>query len=699
MVIYGATLFLSAFLLFVIQPLLGKCLLPWYGGSPAVWTSCMLFFQVFLLAGYAYAHFLAVRISGRRQVLIHLLLLAASLATLPVLPSLRWKPSAGRWPVLMIPGLLAMCAGVPYTLLAATTPLLQSWFAQSRPGGSSYRLYSVSNAGSLLAVLGYPFLIEPAFSLHVQGTLWSWGYCVFAAACVICGERFRRALEMRPAPARESGPVSSTAISSGQPRLFQRALWLMLPACSSLVLLSTTNQLCQDVAAIPLLWVLPLGLYLLSFVLCFASPRFYSRVFFGVLLMAASAWSCQLLFEGVFAGLSSQIASICVTLVAACMVCHGELAKSKPEPSHLTGYYVMIAAGGALGSMFVAIACPLIFKGYWEYHLGLLAPPLLLLVILIGESGGGPSRSRLAACLVLGSALLALAFVLEEHLRLVSTGNLEMSRSFYGVLRVFEEDRGDPRFHRVTLMNGRIQHGFQYQAPFRRGWPTSYFGPESGAGLALRYHPNRTAGDPERRSLRVGVVGLGAGTLAAYGRPRDYIRFYEINPDVIRVARRYFSFLRDCPARLDIVEGDARISMERERNDGGLQGFDVLAIDAFSGDAIPIHLLTRECLDLYLSHVRPDGILALHVSSRYFDLRPVARGFEGARPGLRALLVSNTLNRNQGIEASDWVILTSNEQFLNTSQVQSAVRPWRAEDPIARAWTDDRSNLFQLLRR
>lgn len=699
-VTYGATLFLSAFLLFVVQPMLGKRILPWFGGSSSVWTSCMLFFQVLLLGGYAYAHFLTGRRSAQKQAVIHILLLAGSLATLPALTLGMWKTAGESWPVPRILETLAFVVGVPYFMLASASPLLQAWFSRSRRGTSPYRLYSLSNAGSLLAIIAYPFVIEPALSLGNQVRFWSWGYAAFAVVSAAFAWEYIRSADAAPVGPAVSDWTPAPPFATEEPGRLRRILWLLLPACSSLMLLATTNQLCLDVAVIPLLWILPLGLYLLSFILCFHSPRWYSRIFFGVLFAAALAWTCVVLFEDVFASLMVQIASCSFVLFTACMICHGELARSKPGACHLTEFYAAIAAGGVLGGVVVTFLAPVIFKGYWEYHFGLLATALLFLMVFFFDRESGLYHGKpLVAWILLCSAAGVLALTLGRYLQQATAGNIEMCRNFFGVLRVIDEDKGDPRYHRYTLMHGRIQHGFQYQSSFRRNWPTTYYGPGSGVGLALRYHPKR-AQDPSK-SLRIGVVGLGTGTLASYGLQGDYIRFYEINPEVVRLARQYFTFLKNCSARVEIVPGDARISMVQEKERGEFGQFDVLAIDAFSGDAIPVHLLTRECMEIYRAHLKPDGILALHVSSRYFDLVPVARGLADWQPeqGARAVLISCPSTLSEGINASDWVLATANQEFLNAEEVRQAVRPWQDQRLPPQLWTDDYSNLFRLLRR
>jgi hypothetical protein len=698
MMLYGITIFLGAFLLFLIQPVIGKYLLPWFGGTPAVWTTCMLFFQALLLGGYAYAHALARRWSLGRQAVVHAILAGASLLSLPAIPSQSWKVQDGHAPELHILGLLLLSIGAPYFLLSATSPLLQSWFSRIRPGSSPYRLYALSNLGSLLAIVLYPFFVEPALRLNLQAILWSWAYAGFVVFCIVASMRaslFAVGAGPLPAAGGETGPQR-------EPGLPERVLWLGLPAVSCLVLLATTNQMCQDVAVVPLLWILPLALYLLSFILCFQYERLYRRRLFLPLLVGSLLWSCFVLQGSVFVALRSQILSYSLTLFAVCMVCHGELVRLKPAADHLTSFYLMVAGGGALGGAVVTVLAPILLTDYWEYHLGLVLTVLLVMVSLFRDERGPLRRGRpVWAWALMYLSAFALVFALATQIRASMQNTVETARNFFGVLRVLDLYRDNPGRHRLTLMHGRIEHGFQFQDPEKRYWPTSYFGPDSGVGVAICFHPTRLGNGRRRGPLRIGVVGLGTGTLASYGTEGDYFRFYEINPDVIRLSDRYFTYRRDSPARIDVVVGDARISLERERQFQEPQGFDILAVDAFSSDAIPVHLLTRECLQTYLYHLSPDGILAMHISNRYFDLSPVVRYMASLEParGMEALWVDARENEVQGTDSTDWILLTANRLFLADAEVRKYVTPWK--DPILQplVWTDDYSNLFSLLRR
>ena len=683
---YGLAIFLSAFLLFQMQPMIGKYLLPRFGGTPAVWTTCLLFFQVILLAGYSYAYWLTSRVRPQAQAVVHSLLLAGSLLLLPINPAAA--ATENRAPTWSILALLSWSAGIPCFILSSTGPLLQNWFSRSAPSASPYPLYALSNLGSLLALGSYPFLIEPWLPLGDQMRYWSWTWAIFAITCGFCCiELFRsRGIGRAEMPPAGVGPQGA-----------ERALWFSLSACGVLLLMATTNQMCQDVAVVPFLWMLPLGLYLLSLILVFHKPAWYFRRSLAVVFVAAMVQVCYVLYQGVFLSISWQIVSYSVALFVCCLICHGELVRIKPAPRFLTDFYQTIAAGGAAAGIFAAVAAPVLFQGYWEFHCGLAATSLLILITRLRD-GVQDGRQWLVPGFWLVSCC-ALGVTLAIHIRHSRQDEIKSSRNFHGILRILDEDSSNRLQHRYTMKNGRIEHGFQFQEENRRHWPTSYYGGDSGLGLAITFHPRRLEKRHGSRNLRIGVVGLGTGTIAAYGEDQDYFRFYEINPDVVRFANQYFTYLKDCPSQIEIIEGDARLSMEREMASGQAQEFDVLAIDAFTGDAIPVHLLTSECFRIYRYHLKPDGILALHVSSRYFELAPVVRASVRTTGGpdtkvLRILVESNDF---QGIDASEWLLVSRNDQFLNSTPVQLAVKPWPANVSPYLYWTDAYSNLLRAL--
>jgi hypothetical protein len=690
---FAFAIVLGAFLLFQVQFILAKRLLPWFGGAPAVWTACMLFFQVLLLAGYGYAHSLA-RAAPRRQRDVHLALLAAALVLLvsrvgswpsPLTPGEEWSPDPGAASVPSILRLLAVSAGLPYLVLAATGPLVQSWFARLRPGASPYGLFALSNLGSLVGLLSYPFLIEPWLSVAGQGWMWAGAFLSFVFAIGAC------AMAVGRAPAADHVESGSAA---PRPAAIQYLLWFGLAAVASTLLLAVTNELCLDVAVIPFLWILPLAVYLLSFVLCFEYERVYRReIWLGAVGVAAP--SClYALSRGTDLPIAGQVAVFTGALFAYCMACHGELARTKPSPAHLTSFYLTVAAGGAAGGLFTGLVAPAAFPGYWELHLALLGGPVLLVAMLLLDPESWLNRGdagrvwtfRIAAYAGLVVLSVSLGAQAVDELR----GMIEVRRGFFGVLSVALENRGQPdESHK--LRHGRIAHGLQFTAPGRRREPTTYYGPKTGAGLALRRHPRRLAGEP----LRVGLVGLGVGTLAAYAQPGDVFRVYEINPDVLRLSEGpdpTFTFLHDAPAEVTTVLGDARLSLEREPP----QELDVLALDAFSGDAIPVHLLNREAFAVYLRHLRAGGVLAVHVSNKYLDLKPVVRGLAGSF-GLRAVLVDA---RSSGVLwSSDWVLVARDAAPFADAEVDVAALPLAVNEAGLPVWTDAYSNLLGVLRR
>lgn len=689
---FAVATFLGAFLLFLVQPMIARFLLPWFGGGAAVWTTCMLFFQVVLLAGYAYAHGGVSRLSPRSQAMVHVALLAAAAAFL--LPFLLNRtsppPSAPQGSELAPLGqmllLLSTSVGLPAFALSATSPLLNAWYARAAPeaGAKVYRLYAVSNAGSLLALAAYPFAVEPALSRRAQVVLWSAGFAAFAVLCGHCALRAARSASTAARVAFAADPDERSGAAA-------RLLWLALPACATVLLLATTNTMTHDVAAVPLLWVLPLALYLLTFILAFDARRWYRRNVAGVPLVAAAAGICWVLL-GADAGASvvARITLLASAMFVCCMVCHGELAALQPPPRELTAYYLTIAAGGALGGALVAVVAPLALDRYAELHVGLWACCLLALVTPYAARPAGEKRRQSGLVAMLGIAgLVILGAVLWMARDPYSSGAgtaVARARDFYGVVTVYEADADDPGRARRVIRHAGVTHGLQFLSPQKRRTPTAYYTAESGAGAV--FQAARDAGGPRR----VGVVGLGAGSLAAWGAPGDTFRFYELSPTIEWVARRHFTFLADTPARCDVVLGDARLSLEREPP----QAFDVLVLDAFSGHAIPVHLLTREAFALYRRHVAAGGVLAVHVSNRFVDLAPVVAQ-QGRVGGWEAVMISSDEGDEfDGVMAADWVLLCDDPGRLAAFRRAGGRRP--RVDPALPRWTDDYTSLYHVLR-
>ncbi len=658
---YPATIFLSAFLLFQVQPIIARKLLPEFGGTPAVWSTCLLFFQAVLLAGYAYAHGLPEKPGWRW---LHVALLLASIGFLPI----AIRASAGGNPTAQILLLLAASVGAPYFLLSATAPLIQRWFSTAQPGDSPWRLYALSNLGSFLALLSYPFLVEPFVRLGTQMRVWS---ALYVAFLLLCG--------YTAIVARDSAPPRSEASSEPKPAFRTVLLWLGLSASASIILLATTNEISQEIAVNPFLWVAPLSLYLLTFVLTFESDRWYRRAFYAGFTGLFAAIACSVSAAANAVPVVPQLGVYLAALFFACMLCNGELVRARPTPRYLTAFYLTVAAGGALGGVFVALIAPRVFTEFSEYPIGFGAACALGLVCWIGSEGfqawkGFDVRIPLSALLL--GLFTAGAYMLVTG----GQGSLVSLRNFYGILRVSEST--DQIGLRRTLTHGRIDHGFQYQQPDRRDWPTSYYGPHSGVALALNALPS---------PKRIAVVGLGAGTIAAWGKPGDDIRFYEINPDVLKIANTWFSFLKDSPAHIDTVLGDGRIQLAAELAHGASNDFDAIAVDAFSSDSIPLHLLTTECADIYRQRLKSGGILLLHITNRTLDLEPVARGI-AEHLAWQAAQITSPRNSDTGESAATWVVIGADISHFTRAPEWTSL----AARPLL--WTDDFASLWHVLK-
>ena len=677
MILYALTIVVSAFLLFQVQPVIAKIILPWFGGSAAVWTTCLLFFQAVLLLGYLYAHVAVRRLEPRTQVLLHIALLAVSVLALPVIPSPGWKPMGSEDPSWRILGLLAVTLGLPYMLISATSPMVQAWYARTHERAVPYRLFALSNAGSMLALLSYPVLAEPMFSTRRQAWGWSAAYLGFV---VLCGS----VAWMSRSGAAHIEEADSLK-DEQRPGWKLQWTWLSLSACGSTLLLAVTNHLTQNVASIPFLWILPLTIYLLSFILCFEGRGWYHRSTFLKL--------APILIYGMASALSEDVQKLVIMiplfstgLLVCTMVCHGELARLKPSHRHLTAFYLMISAGGAVGGILVGLIAPHYFSGFFELPIGLAWCAAMIVLALRPESSGIGNR-WLARAVWIGSmaATLALIGYLGYEIRDFRQGSRLLVRNFYGALRVHDEGDGVEEAHMRKLTHGTINHGEEFMDAERHMQPTTYYGYNTGIGYTLQ--------EAQRRlGLRVGVIGLGTGTLAAYGRPGDTFRFYDINPLVIDIARTQFRFVPESKAKVDIVLGDARLSLERERP----QNYDVLAVDAFSSDAIPVHLLTREAFELYFRHLQPGGVLAVHVSNRHLNLAPVV-AMAAESLGKRAAVIDNDDDDDNAVFTATWVLVSARQGFFDYPLIRAAATTAKRM-PRLRMWTDDYSNLFQILK-
>jgi SAM-dependent methyltransferase len=673
--LYGLTIFLSAFLLFQVQPLIGKMILPWFGGSASVWTTCMLFFQMLLLLGYLYSHWVVRFLSPRQQSLLHIALLAVCLLTLPLSPSDDWRPTGGENPTGRILALLAATIGLPYFVLSTTGPLIQAWFARERSGAVPYRLFALSNFGSLLALLAYPVAVEPVLPTRWQSYAWSGLFVVFAVICSLLAWRGRL------------GETGHAVLHDGKqpaPSGRDRLAWVALAACPSILLVADTSYLTENIAPIPLLWVVPLALYLLSFIFAFERRGWYQRRLFLPLLVVGLGAMAYLPTLGVSALpiLVATGANLAAFFVA-CMVCHGELSRRQPHPAHLTGYYLMLATGGALGGLFVGVIAPTFFNSNYELSIGLVLTALVVSLVVLGGHRFTSRRRQVAGWATALAATLVVADIrVEDHIDDLEDAKVTV-RNFYGTLRVFA--RGEDKDAFRTLMHGQIVHGRQFADGARQDEPTTYYSRDGGAGRTLLA---KAAHGP----LRVGVIGLGVGTLAAYGRPGDDYRFYEIDPLVIDLARSQFTFLSRTKASTAMVLGDARLSLDREAP----QQFDVLVADAFSGDAVPIHLLTREAFATYFRHLKPDGVLAIHVTNRFLNLAPVIKAAAESF-GRQARAVAIAGDSDRLVFRSTWVLVSAEPAFYEEPQLRGAVAEIEAK-PGFRLWRDDYSSVYAVLK-
>jgi hypothetical protein len=714
MTYFACGIVLSSFLLFQVEPMIAKYILPWFGGSTAVWTTVMLFFQILLTGGYAYAHWLAG--PTRRREATHLLLLGFSVGLMfclalvwksPITPDPGWKPQSVDFPVRDIFLLLGASVGLPFFLLATNSPWMQARFNRVFPATDPYRLYALSNTGSLLALITYPLLVEPYLPLSWQGRLWSFGFVVFA---LLAGWESIRILRSRPAAIPPSQPSHPAPISPGDapaksepagptahpiPVRGARFLWIALSACASMLLLATTNHITREVAVIPFLWILPLAAYLLSFILTFSGGRWYSRQAGLILLFAATVCFEVALAEGEALSVPIQLAVFTSVLFICCLVCHGELYRLRPGSEHLTQFYLLVSVGGALGGVIVNFIAPLVFQGYFELPIGVALCWVMLFACLAVNRMKAASRGLALMNNALSFLGLQIAILLGVvYIIFYSSATLGIWRNFYGVIAVKEQagESGVASVSRV-LFNGMTVHGYQFPDAMRRDLPTAYYGETSGVGLAIRSRAGQAGG------LRVGVLGLGVGTLAAYGREGDLYRFYEINPVVIRLAEGeggYFSYLADTPAKVEIIPGDARLSLEAELAAGRTQQYDILVLDVFSSDSIPMHLIDAEAFAIYLRQLRDDGILAVHISNLHLDLVPVAWTLADHFDLARALID----DPGDGIVtmASRWVLMARNPALLSVPAIASRADTMKDYVSNIPLWTDDFSNLFQILK-
>lgn len=692
---FAVSIFLSAFLLFQIEPMIGRLILPWFGGTSAVWSTALMFFQVLLTGGYAYAYWLTGRGQNRKRVMIHIALLAASLIAVliwgfiwksPLTFSLGWQSPSTANPIWEICKLLGVSIGPPFFLLATNSTLMQAWFHRAYPHRTPYALYALSNAGSILGLVSYVLIVEPALTLHAQRIAWSVGYLVFV---LLVSYGAYHILQLKS----ETEEAPSEELVS-KPGTGTRVMWIALSACASIMLLATTSQLTQEVAVIPFLWVLPLTLYLLTFILAFSSERWYSRQVFIFIFVGVTILFGRALMLGALLGVPTQVIFLSGGLFTTCWVLHGELYRLRPHPRYLTSFYLLVSVGGAIGGVSVTLIAPIVFKGYWELPLGFaLSWILFALVNVINKAEVRRTKLQILNSTLILYGVVFAAMLAYQYIAVDFSDRILMERNFYGVLRVTKTQIGEPGLDVNQMTHGITVHGVQFVSPQFRDQPTTYYTQHSGVGLGILYHPQRG------QRMRVGVLGLGIGTLAAYGQTGDVYRFYEINPAVIKLAEGdggYFSYLKDSLADVEIVPGDARLSLARELAEGSSQNFDLLALDTFDSDSVPVHLIDKQAFEIYLQHLKPNGILAVHISNRHFDFVPVvwkmAQFFD-----LHMVLIREP-GDDFGSLSSDWILLSRDAHVLDNPQISQYATNLDEYTTNIQLWTDDYSNLIQILR-
>lgn len=681
---YAAVIFVSAFLIFLVQPLIAKQILPWFGGSAAVWGTCLLFFQSALLAGYAYADAINRWLSLKRQVILHSSLLILAAVMMPIIAADHWRPSGEEEPISRILGLLIATIGLPYFLLATTTPLIGAWYWRRYASSAPYRLFALSNFASLLALLGFPFLIEPVLGNRETALLWSGLFIIFAVLCIALGWTTLKTATTRVDVSSTATPTPQTvnvpsALPAAQITAPQFLLWVGLSAIGSSMLLGVSSHLTQNISSAPLLWVVPLALYLITFIISFDHPRWYARWFF--LPLAAAVLPLM-------AWLSDSLALALVTPVYAaglflvCMVCHGELARRKPHPVQLTAFYLSISLGGALGSLAMAVLAPILLDGYYELYGALMAAACIAVFLTIGHKAWQQWATRVIALAVIATT----AGFSWVSIRDYNEGVRFMERDFYGVVRTRDNDMGSEY---RSMIHGAISHGGQLLDEPLQMTASSYFGPTSGYGRLFASLPS----GPKR----VGVIGLGAGALAVYAKPGDHWVFYEISPAMVRAAKAEFTFLEKMVAPHEIVIGDGRLALDREAS----RQFDVLALDAFSGDSIPTHLITKEAMAIYVKHLKPDGTIVVQATNRFVDLMPVVRNLADEF-GFSLVLISDHPEFSDGpqywLSSTDQIIMTRNPRLLQAAPIREAAQAI-AKKPGFPTFTDDYINLLKILKR
>ncbi|MGK0306322.1 MAG: MFS family permease [Gammaproteobacteria bacterium] len=687
---YFISVFISAFLIFQIQPIISKIILPWFGGGASVWTTCMLFFQFFLLIGYLYAYLLTKILKVKHQIVVHLVFLLCSLFLLPYnISDIQNTLSSGppTWAVLKV---LFLGLGFPYLILSANTPLLQHWFTRETNGANPYRLYAISNIGSFLALVSYPVLIEPFMTLDWQVKLWSSIYYLFVLLVAwiffIVAKQNNKDSHFIPEH------IINPKVGS-----FRLTLWFMLSALGVVLLVSTTNALTQNVPPVPFLWLAPLAIYLLTYVVTFSNLGIYVRYLWLPFFMLLSFVALLIYFIGGQFDIITQLLIYLLILLCGCMICHGELNSLKPKQGNTTLFYLVLSGGGVFGSFLVSFVAKSVFDEFLEFPLAIFSVLVLATASLLWNkqdilADAKPILSgvnhRHLSILAAGSAVVALVWLLafSKLNNQYQQYDIAKARNFYGILTVKDITEGNVNERR--LIDGTTSHGSQSLPLSKSAVPLSYYRPGTGVQLVIE----ELSSDSK---LQVGIIGLGVGALAAYGQSGDHYTFYEINPLVSDFAHKYFSYLDRSQAEVEVKLGDARVSLQHELDLGQNNGFDLLIIDAFSGDLIPTHLMTHEAFLLYQQHIKTQGVMALHLSNRHLSLLPVIVQHSNTLD-MQVMLFETPGNGNE--HDAQWVVLTNNSRITQSPNLiykQSVISKEQYKKVL---WTDDYSSLLPILK-
>lgn len=675
--LYGITIFLSALLLFLVQPLLAKAMLPFFGGSAFVWVVSILFFQIGLLLGYSYAYFLAKYLSDKAQAICHIVLLAFSCWFIPIDLYVNHFLE-GLWPPIGVLYILSLCILIPFVVISASSPLLQHWYCQIRRTTFPYVFYAISNLGSLLGLIGYPFLIEPMIGLKDQKVLWSALYALYILLCLCCLSKLLFV---------QSNTVKDQTIAKLSVNNMLK--WLLLTFLSSALLLSVTLFLSQNVINLPLIWVLPLAFYLISYIIVFSRHKIYDRQFWSISCLIWLLLTLWLIYSGRLAGMDVVIVFLTL-LFCACMFCHGELIFLKPHQQHLTVFYLFIALGGVLGGIFVNIVAILLFKNWWDFFLPLIVINGLIILIFYREYASSKTLWNGGLSIFSVMSVICLFGVIIQNIYLEKNKLISQYRNPYGFIKVVHYQFEDKNQNYKALMHGKIMHGLQFDDNTKKNWPTTYYSSVSGIGIAMKFL------DSQHKPLHIGVIGLGSGTFASLTKAGDKLHFYDIDKDIETVALNDFSFIKDTKADVKISLGDARIQLQKELQATGGRQYDLLVIDAFSGDAIPSHLLTKEAMQLYQKHLAKGGIIAFHTSNTYVNLLPVTKALASTQ-SCSHYWIENEGDAKLGIFKATWALITCNPEF-GEWLIKQEIKTTETSQSQSILWTDDFSTILPLLR-